>query len=107
MSFNAPFAISIGVCGMLAVIAGVTYGTLLPKDSAQNTKLLAIVTVFSFVASLIAYALALYHFSHNPGQMIQFILGIVMIIILPCALISASISTITISNLRDTLAAGN
>jgi len=92
---------------MLAVIAGVTYGTLLPKDSAQNTKLLAIVTVFSFVASLIAYALALYHFSHNPGQMIQFILGIVMIIILPCALISASISTITISNLRDTLAAGN
>jgi hypothetical protein len=107
MSFNAPFAISIGVCGMLAVIAGVTYGTLLPKDSAQNTKLLAIVTVFSFVASLIAYALALYHFSHNPGQMIQFILGIVMIVILPCALISASISTITISNLRDTLAAGN
>ena len=92
---------------MLAVIAGVTYGTLLPKDSAQNTKLLAIVTVFSFVASLIAYALALYHFSHNPGQMIQFILGIVMIVILPCALISASISTITISNLRDTLAAGN
>ena len=107
MSFNAPFAISIGVCGMLAVIAGVTYGTLLPKDSSQNTKLLAIVTVFSFVSSLIAYALALYHFSHNPGQMIQFILGIVMIVILPCALISASISTITISNLRDTLAAGN
>ena len=92
---------------MLAVIAGVTYGTLLPKDSSQNTKLLAIVTVFSFVSSLIAYALALYHFSHNPGQMIQFILGIVMIVILPCALISASISTITISNLRDTLAAGN
>ena len=107
MSFNAPFAISIGVCGMLAVIAGVTYGTLLPKDSSQNTKLLAIVTVFSFVSSLIAYALALYHFSHNPGQMIQFILGVVMIVILPCALISASISTITISNLRDTLAAGN
>ena len=92
---------------MLAVIAGVTYGTLLPKDSSQNTKLLAIVTVFSFVSSLIAYALALYHFSHNPGQMIQFILGVVMIVILPCALISASISTITISNLRDTLAAGN
>jgi hypothetical protein len=92
---------------MLAIVVGVTYGTLLPKDSAQNTKLMAIVTVFSFVASLVAYALALYHFSHNPTQMIQFILGIVMIVILPCTLISASIATITISNMRDTLAAGN
>jgi len=106
MSFNLPYIVSVGICVMLAVIAGVTFGTLLPKDSAQNTKLLAIVTVFSFVASLVAYALALYHFSHNPSQMIQFILGVVMIIILPCALISASISTITISNLRDTLATG-
>jgi hypothetical protein len=92
---------------MLAIVVGVTYGTLLPKDSAQNTKLMAIVTVFSFVASLVAYALALYHFSHNPTQMIQFILGIVMIVILPCTLISASIATITISNMRDTLAAGS
>jgi ACR3 family arsenite efflux pump ArsB len=103
---NLAYGLSIGICGMLAVVAGVTYGTLLPKDSSQNTKLLAIVTVFSFVASLIAYALALYHFSHNPGQMAQFILGIVMLIVLPCTLISASISTITISNLRDTLATG-
>jgi hypothetical protein len=92
---------------MLAIVVGVTYGTLLPKDSAQNTKLMAIVTVFSFVASLVAYALALYHFSHNPTQMIQFILGIVMIVILPCTLVSASIATITISNMRDTLAAGS
>jgi len=92
---------------MLTIVVGVTYGTLLPKDSAQNTKLMAIVTVFSFVASLVAYALALYHFSHNPTQMIQFILGIVMIVILPCTLISASIATITISNMRDTLAAGS
>jgi len=107
MSFNAPFWISVSVCGVLAVIAGVTYGTLLPKDSSQNTKLLTIVTVFSFVASLIAYALALYHFSHNPSQLLQFLLLIIMIIILPCSLVSASIATITISNMRDTLATGN
>jgi putative Mn2+ efflux pump MntP len=107
MSFNLPYVVSASICAMLAIVVGVTYGTLLPKDSAQNTKLMAIVTVFSFVASLVAYALALYHFSHNPTQMIQFILGIVMIVILPCTLISASIATITISNMRDTLAAGN
>jgi uncharacterized membrane protein YoaK (UPF0700 family) len=106
MSFNAPYIISVVICAMLVIVVGVTFGTLIPKDSSQNTKLLAIITVFSFVASLIAYALALYHFSHNPANMIQFILGIVMIIILPCALIAASVSTVTISNLRDTLAAG-
>lgn len=107
MSANLPYLVSLGICATLIIIAGITFGTLIPKDSSQNTKLLAIVTVFSFVASLIAYALSLYHFSHNPTQMIQFILAIVMIIVLPCALVSASISTITISNMRDTLAAGS
>ena len=84
-----------------------TFATLVPKDSAQNTKLLAIISVFSFAASLTGYALALYHFSHNPAYLIQFILGLVMLVILPASLISVGVSTITISNLRDTLAAGN
>ena len=105
-SANWPYIVAIAICAMMTVMVGVTFGTLIPKDSAQNTKLLALVTVFSFVASLIAYALALYHFSHNPSQLIQFILFILMIVVLPCALISAGISTVTISNLRDTLAAG-
>lgn len=98
--------VALAICGMMIVIVGITFGTLIPKDSAQNTKLLALVTVFSFVSSLIAYALALFHFSHNPSQLIQFILFIVMLVVLPCALVSAGISTIAVSNLRDTLAAG-
>ena len=106
-SFNWPYMVALGICGMMVVIVGIVFGTLIPKDSAQNTKLLALVTVFSFVSSLIAYALALFHFSHNPSQLIQFILFIVMIVVLPCALISAGVSILTISNLRDTLAAGS
>jgi hypothetical protein len=50
-------------------------GTLTLKNGSGGT------TVFSFVASLIAYSLSLDHFRHNPTQMIQFILAIVMIII--------------------------
>ena len=98
--------VSLGICGTIVIMTGVTYGALIPKDSSQNTKLLVIVTVFSFVASLLAYAMALFHFSHNPSQLIQFLLLIVMVVILPCSLVSAGISTITISNLRDSLAAG-
>lgn len=83
-----------------------TYATLVPKDSAQNTKLLAVITVFSFATAITAYALALYHFSSNPTYLIQFILGMLMLVVLPASLIAVSVSTVTISNLRDTLAAG-
>ena len=89
---------------MFSVVVG-TFATLVPKDSSQNTKLLAVVSVFSFATSITAYALALYHFSSNPAYLIQFLLAIIMLVILPAALISVSVSTVTVSNLRDTLAA--
>ena len=92
---------------MLSVVVYTTYRMLLPKDSFENTKLLAIVSVFSFVASLTAYSLVNFLFAGNQVYMTQFLLLIVMLVILPMTLISASISTISISNLRDTLAAGN
>jgi hypothetical protein len=104
-SANWSYYVAIAICAVLFSVVVGTFATLVPKDSAQNTKLLTIVSVFSFAASIVAYALALYHFSSNPAYLIQFLLAIVMMIILPAALISISISTITISNLRDNLAA--
>ena len=101
------YMVGIGICAVLAATTIGTYVTLLPKDSAQNTKLLTVVTVFSFVTSITAYFLAVYYFSTNPSHMIQFVLAIVMLFILPGMLISTSVSTITISNLRDTLAASS
>jgi hypothetical protein len=104
-SVDWPFYIAIAICVvMFAVVVG-TFATLVPKDSSQNTKLLAVVSVFSFATSITAYALALYHFSSNPAYLIQFLLAIVMLVILPAALISVSVSTVAVSNLRDTLAA--
>ena len=100
------YIIAIAICVVLFTVVVATFATLVPKDSAQNTKLLAIVSVFSFAASVVAYALAQYVFSHDPGNMIQFMLALVLLVALPASLISTAISTITISNLRDTLAAG-
>lgn len=102
---NWQFYISIGICVMLLGVVISTFATLVPKDSAQNTKLLAVISTFSFAACIVGYALALYHFSHNPAMMIQFTLGVVMLVALPASLIATSISTVTISNLRDNLAA--
>ena len=99
------FVISIVLCIVVFVMVFITYFTLIPKDSAQNSKLLAIVAGFSYAASIVAYLLALYHFSGNPARLLQFLLLITMLVVLPASLISAAISTVTISNLRDTLAA--
>lgn len=105
MSGNWSYYVAIAVCVTLSIVTLSTYATLVPKDSSENTKLLAITGTFSLAASIFAYAIALYHFSHNPTYMIQFILAIVLLVCLPAALFSMSISTITVSNLRDTLAA--
>jgi hypothetical protein len=103
---NIAVSISIAICIILFTVVVSTFSTLLPKDNAQNTKLLAVISVFSFTASITAYALALYHFSHNPQYLIHFILAITLLVLLPAALISTSVSAISVSNLRDTLAAG-
>ena len=103
---NWPYYVAIAICAALGITTIATYAVLLPKDSVQNSKLLTVVSVFSFATSIVAYGLALYHFSHNPSHMIQFLLMIVMLVILPCALITASVITISISNLRDALANG-
>lgn len=102
---NWSYYVALAICVTLIIIVAILYAMLLPKDSAQNTKILTTVSVFSFAASVTAYALALWHLSSNPEQLIHFILGFMMLVLLPASLISVSISTITVSNLRDTLAA--
>ena len=102
---NWSYYVAIAICVMLSITVISLYSSLIPKDSAQNTKMLTTISVFSFAAAIAAYGLALWHFSTNPQYMIQFLLAITMLVLLPSALISVSISTVTISNLRDTLAA--
>lgn len=102
---NWSYYVAIAICVTLIITVAVLYSSLLPKDSAQNTKILTTISIFSFAAAIAAYGLALWHFSSNPQYMIQFLLAITMLVLLPSALISVSISTVTISNLRDALAA--
>lgn len=104
MSYSTPVLISLAGCVVLFAVVVATFATLIPKDSAQNSKLLGVIFIFSIVASLAAYALAMYHFASNPTYLIHFILAIVMLVLLPAALISTSISTIAVSNLRDAIA---
>lgn len=100
---NWPFSIAMGICLVEMTVVIATFATLLPKDSAQNTKLMALVSVFSAIAAITAYMLAQYALSNE--YIIQFLLATVFLIVIPMTLISVAISTIAVSNMRDTLAA--
>lgn len=107
MEGSKTFYITVALCIVCVITTISLYSVLLPKDNSQNSKILITVTVFSFITSVLAYCLALWHFSSNPNHMIQFTLGLTMLVILPASLTSAAVSTVTISNLRDTLAAAS
>lgn len=101
---NWPNLLVIGICAAFSVVVIATYAALIPKDSSGNTTLLTVISVFSACASIAAYGLALYYFSANPTHMLQFLLAMVMLISLPASLISTAVSTVTISNLRESVA---
>ena len=101
---NPIYIIGIAICVVLFTVIAATFGSLSQKDTANNTKLLSIIIAFSVAASIFAYGLALYYFSKNPDFLIQFLLATVMLILLPGMLVSVSISSVTVSNLRDTIA---
>jgi biotin transporter BioY len=96
----------VGICicvVLLAVIIG-TFSSLSNKDEANNTKLLSIIIAFSVVTSFFAYGLALFYFSRNPEYQIHFLMAVTMLVMLPGMLISTSVASVTVSNLRDVIA---
>jgi membrane protein insertase Oxa1/YidC/SpoIIIJ len=101
---NPVYIIGIAICVVLFTAEIATFATLAQKDSANNTKLLSMIIGFAVTASMFAYGLALYYFSTNPDYLIQFLLATTMLVLLPGTLISVSVATVTVSNLRDVVA---
>jgi VanZ family protein len=65
---------------------------------------MSMIVAFSASVSIFSYGLALYYFSRNPESLLQFILAVMFLVMLPGILISSSIATVTVSNLRDIVA---
>jgi hypothetical protein len=101
---NPIYIIGIVICIVLFTLIIVTFSALVPKDTANNSKLMSMIVAFSASVSIFSYGLALYYFSRNPEALQQFLLAVMFLVILPGMLISSSISTVTISNLRDIVA---
>ena len=101
---NPIYLIGVTICVVLFTLIIVTFSTLVPKDTANNSKLMSMIVAFSASVSMFSYGLALYYFSRNPEYLLQFVLAVLFLVMLPGILISSSIATITISNLRDIVA---
>jgi hypothetical protein len=103
---NASFIVGIALCVVMLAITIGGYASLSPKDTANNEKILSMIIGFSITFSFVAFGLALYYFSYNVEYLAIFLLAIVMLVCLPGTLIATAISTVTVSKMRDTLAAG-
>lgn len=101
---NPVYIIGICICVVLFTVVIATFASLSQKDTANNTKLLTIIIAFASAASVFAYGLALYYFSRNPDYLIHFLLALVMLIMLPGTLIGISVTTVSMSNMRDVIA---
>ena len=100
---DAKLIVAVSICVLLVVVEIATLASIGKKDSSENTTLLTVIAVFAVASSVAAYAIALWHFIHNPQYMIHFILAVLMLIVLPASLVCASVSAITISNLRESM----
>lgn len=101
---NPIYLIGVTICIVLFTLIIATFSSLVPKDSANNSKLMSMIVAFSASVSIFSYGLALYYFSRNPEYLLQFVLAVMFLVILPGILISSSIATVTVSNLRDIVA---
>jgi len=101
---NPIYLIGVTICIVLFTLIIATFSSLVPKDTANNSKLMSMIVAFSASVSIFSYGLALYYFSRNPEYLLQFVLAVMFLVILPGILISSSIATVTVSNLRDIVA---
>ncbi len=103
---NWPFYIAAGILAVSFALIVSVFASLSPKDTAQNDKLLTMIAGFSIAVGLSAFFMAWYFFNSNQTYITLFLLAMNMLVCLPATLFAVSVSTVTISNLRDTLAAG-
>ena len=101
---NTLYIIGVSICIVLFTLIIMAFVTLSKTDTANNTKLLSIVIGFSVTVAIFTYGLALYYFTRNPEYLLQFLLAFSLLIIFPGLLISSSVATVTISNLRQIIA---
>jgi hypothetical protein len=106
ISANWPFYIAAGILATSFALIISVFSSLSAKDSAQNDKLLTMIGGFSVVVGLTAFFMAWYFFNSNQTYITLFLLAMNLLVCLPATLFAISVSTVTISNLRDTLAAG-
>lgn len=87
------------VLTLILTLMGVTYSKVIEMDHVRNTKLIRLIIVGAFITAFIAWRLAISHFTQNSTYLTHFLMAILLLFVLPAALFSLSVTTITSSNM--------
>lgn len=85
--------------GIVLVTLSITYcATMIRMDTRMNKRRLQIMTMLVFILGIFTYILSLFYFSADPTYLFQFLLAVAALVILPAALTSVAVATITAGN---------
>jgi hypothetical protein len=90
--------ISVAVAAVAFTLVAMYSAVLIRKDTLANEKRFRTITLFVFIASAMAYLLAMYYFRADATYELYFLMAVVCLIILPATLVSVSVATIVGGN---------
>ena len=99
------FTSSVILCLVMTTFIVRNLVAMIPTNSQQTTRLLGLVTTFSFVSGLVAFLLTMYVFGAQPTRMLLYMVIVVLLLLL-LATISTSTATAQLNEMRSTLASG-
>jgi hypothetical protein len=91
---------------ILAALVATSYGLYLRTDGKQNQATLALVLATSVIASIIGFVFAYGGLKGNVTAQLQFFIPILVLVLLPTCIISATVSANQLYGLREAIAAG-
>jgi hypothetical protein len=93
--------LAIAACLAFMVACIVSFVTLAPRDTAENSKVLSLTIAFSVVASILLYGLAAFYFAANPRYLAHFLLAFEFLVLLPAGLTSLGVATVAASSVAS------
>jgi cytochrome bd-type quinol oxidase subunit 2 len=101
---GAWFAISVVMCLAMVIAIIASYSTTVTTDSDQTSKLLGVVIGTAIATAVPCYGISMWLFKGNPSMLLHFLLAVMLIVIMPMSVVSASLSTAQLNELRNTVA---
>ena len=97
---------SIVLLGILVIFIAFSYGFYLKPNGKQEQSTLALVLITSVITSIVIGLFAYVGLNGNTNAQLNFFIPIMILVLLPTCIISATVSANQLYGLREAVAAG-